>query len=133
MIATFNVWVCRFGVSLYSSIASMPLSRFTPHLIRGRRLYRSTNGPKIRPVSDEWWFERTVVRANGPSRDGVQRSASLQVDESHRVPLGELKADVGSLPGIASGQRRDPDRQPVRDRCAVSQPHFVRAWHLVCR
>jgi hypothetical protein len=28
MIATFKVWVCRFGVSLYNSMASMPLSRF---------------------------------------------------------------------------------------------------------
>ncbi|CAN5656980.1 hypothetical protein BH11ACT6_BH11ACT6_33770 [soil metagenome] len=27
--ATFNVWVCRFGVSRYSNIASMPLRRFT--------------------------------------------------------------------------------------------------------
>jgi hypothetical protein len=35
MTATFNVCVCRFGVSLYSSMASMPLSRFTPHPIRG--------------------------------------------------------------------------------------------------
>lgn len=30
--ATFSVCVCRFGVSLYSSIASMPLSRFTQPL-----------------------------------------------------------------------------------------------------
>ena len=46
-IATFSVWVCRFGVSLYSSMASMPLSRFMPHPIRGRRLDRSTIGPNI--------------------------------------------------------------------------------------
>ena len=42
--------VCRFGVSLYSSMASMPLSRFTSHPVRGRRLYRSTTGPNIRAV-----------------------------------------------------------------------------------
>lgn len=34
MTTTFSVCVCRLGVSLYSSIASMPLSRFTTHLAR---------------------------------------------------------------------------------------------------
>jgi hypothetical protein len=31
MTATFNVWECKFDVSLYSRYASIPLSRLTPH------------------------------------------------------------------------------------------------------
>ena len=51
-IATFNVCVCKFGVSLYRSMASMPLSRFTPHHIRGQRFHRTTEREAI------WHFRR---------------------------------------------------------------------------
>src|SRR5690349_2327353 len=56
-IATLSVCVCRFGVSLYSSMASMPLSRFTFH----PRLYRSTTAPTTRGFRANRLFEAAAA------------------------------------------------------------------------
>src|SRR6478736_4992482 len=54
MTATFSVWECRFGVSLNSRYASIPLSRFTPTSRSDSRFQ-----PRCRPMKPPWGHPST--------------------------------------------------------------------------
>src|SRR6478672_10660798 len=94
--ATLSVCVCRFGVSLYSSMASMPLSRFISHPLWNN--HRTTREPRIRDFDKRPRAVRCLVATN-----------RQLVAQGHACDHPTVAQDVGAaeITGFLAGTERE--------------------------